>query len=552
MPVNSQRLWRETRVAKLLFLSIVAVFLLPLALGLGSKHAKAQDAPLTAAAAATGPVLKLSQVVSQEPLLGGQVAYTVKIANNGAQAVADRGYNLTISDTLPAGLTYVSASPIPTIASVQADGSTQLIWDNVVDLEAGESFEVSMVAALSSGLTVANQFTNNAVARVNTAPDNSGVWKEVTGQLAGRPQAIDIEMAAVQSTALEQASGAGEYATQIGRQPGADWAYQYAVTLRNNNVGPTQNVVARIMLPPGVAYLGGVTFANNPTAAPTTPSLVLLPDGGLSLAWSLGNLTTAQYAAPVSWTFAVAIPYKERTAADKSAAAGPFGGPMSGAVVVEDTPLAAGYEAKATYASAPTGDGSESTPADDAPAVVTAELLTVQKSASPSVVGIGGTVNFALNYYVSEYYTVTNGLLVDVLPDGMTYVDGSASLAPAAVALNEPLVGQTTITWTLPATATLPGTARAVNFQARVDQVYEATPLAGQPIVSGDRLTNQVTAAGDWQDALDSSRVGTLTPDTARACIRQLHSDGIGLDHLEQQVDPRYPIHASGKALMDR
>ncbi|MFN8469217.1 MAG: hypothetical protein U0X20_26920, partial [Caldilineaceae bacterium] len=515
MPAYPRRELRGLRVSKLLLLGILAAALLPLALG----HARAQDAPVGASVAATGPVLKLSQVVSQEPLLGGQVAYTVKITNSGVQPVTDRGYNLTISNTLPSGLTYLSASPSPTAATVQADGTTQLVWDNVVDLEAGESFEVSMVAALSSGLTVANQFSNNAVARVNTAPDNSGVWKEASGQLAGRPQAIDIEMAAVQSTALEQATGAGEYDAQVGRQPGADWIYQYAVTLRNNNVGPTQNVVARIMLPPGVAYLGAVIFANNPTGAPTSPSLVLLPDGGLSLAWSLGNLTTAQYAAPVSWAFNVAVPYKQRTAADSAAAAGPYAGPMSGTVVDEDMPLPAAYETKGTYANAPTNDGSESTPADDAPAVVTAEILTVQKSASPSVVGIGGTVNFALNYYVSEYYTVTNGLLVDVLPDGMTYVDGSASMTPAAVAIDEPLAGQTTITWTLPATATVPGAARAVTFQARVDQTYEAAPLAGQPVVSGDRLTDQVTAAGDWQDAVAPGRLGTLTPDTARATV---------------------------------
>ena len=60
---------------------------------------------LAASVVATGPVLKLNQVVSQEPLVGGQVAYTVKIANIGAQPVTDKGYNLTISDTLPAGLT---------------------------------------------------------------------------------------------------------------------------------------------------------------------------------------------------------------------------------------------------------------------------------------------------------------------------------------------------------------------------------------------------------------------------------------------------------------
>ena len=167
-----------------------------------------------------GPVLRASQRVSQEPLLGGQVAYTIRLSNAGGTPVQDKGYNLTISDTLPAGLTYLSASPTPTVASQQSDGTTQLVWDNLVDLEVNESIDVSIVASLANTLTVASQFANNVVARVNTAPDNSGAWVETTSQLAARPQAIDLEVVARQSTALEQATGAGEYPGQVGRQAG--------------------------------------------------------------------------------------------------------------------------------------------------------------------------------------------------------------------------------------------------------------------------------------------------------------------------------------------
>ena len=99
----------------------------------------------------------------------------------------------------------------------------------------------------------------------------------------------------------------------------------------------------------------------------------------------------------------------------------------------------------------------QSTPADDKPVKVTAEYMTVSKSASPQVVGIGDTVTFALDYYVSEYYTATNVILTDILPDGMTYVDGSASLNPVSVQPNSPGEGQTTLTWNIPLTNTTPG-----------------------------------------------------------------------------------------------
>ncbi|MBK8047603.1 MAG: DUF11 domain-containing protein [Anaerolineales bacterium] len=111
-------------------------------------------------------------------------------------------------------------------------------------------------------------------------------------------------------------------------------------------------------------------------------------------------------------------------------------------------------------------------------------------------------------------------MLVDVLPDGTTYVDGSASIAPRSIEANTPAAGQTTITWDLPPGDTTPGKAGGITFRARVDDVYESGTLAGQPVVSGDVLTNQVSNAGEWQDAVDTVRLGTLTPNVSRASVR--------------------------------
>ena len=53
----------------------------------------------------------------------------------------------------------------------------------------------------------------------------------------------------------------------------------------------------------------------------------------------------------------------------------PSPGPCPGDIIAQDTLLPAGYEATATYSNAPTADGSESTPGDDAPAQVSAEIM---------------------------------------------------------------------------------------------------------------------------------------------------------------------------------
>ena len=480
--------------------------------GAGRKFASAVEA--------TGPQINLSQVVSQEPLIGGGVGYTVRVKNDGAAYLRDRGYNLTVSDTLPSILTYTSAAPTPSAVRKQNDGATLLIWDNIADLEAGEQIEFAVNATLAPTLTVNSAFTNTASAQFNSAPDNSGAWSTALVHDVSTPQAIDIEASVLQSTAGSQATGAGEYnSIAPGRGAGADWAYTYRVTVQNNNVASTTHVVAYATLPAGVAYLGNVTISPNPNTASTTPRIVLESDGSLELSWSLGALTTAQHAAPVVIAFSAAVPYRYRTAADAGAKSGPFAGPMSGSVIPELARLPFTYEATGNYLGAGVADGTDSTPDDDGAIGVAAKYLTLNKTASPATVGIGKEAAFSLAYYVSEYYTATKVVLSDTLPDGMTYVDDSASLKPASVKFDSPSIGRTTLIWNLSTPATRPGASGVITFRATVDETYDAKPYADQPLAAGDRLTNESIITGNWLDDVNEPQSGVALAEQSSASV---------------------------------
>ncbi len=461
----------------------------------------------------SGPALTLSQVITDEPLLGGDVVYRIDLENTAATAQIDRGYNLTITDTLGAGLTFKSASISPTFVQKQADGTTLIEWTNIADLEAQEDLELFVTASIADDVTIADSFATTVTAEVNSMPDNSGVWIQAEDTLDSGPQTIDIELEAIQSTADEQATGAGEY------DGNADWPYTYEVTVKNNNVGSTEDVVAKVILPAGVAYLGSPAISPNPNNADATPTIALQDDGSLELSWDLGTLTTAEYAAPVKITFGTAIPYKYRTADDTQAAAGPFAGPMTGNIIPEDAVMAAGYEATGTYESANTSDGSQSTPGDDPEEIVIAEYLTLHKSGGPRTVGIGSTINYTLTYYVSEYYDLENVVIVDVLPDGTTYTPNTASKVPVSVEHDTPGDGQTTITWEIPANETMHGDSASITFRATVDETYERAPYSGLPVVSGDSLTNVATISDDWTDLITEGRTGTVIPDSSSATV---------------------------------
>ncbi len=455
-------------------------------------------------------VLTTSKTISDEPLLGGDVAFTINVMNTAPLEDGledDKAYNITVTDTLPAGLNYSGGNPAPTTITVNPDGTTTLEWVNISDLEANEDMSISVNASIDPSLVVGDGFTNTVIAEGNTLPDNSGA--DITsnvGSVSGAVQAIDIEKQVNQSTGVSQATGASGWEAEApGEGAGEEWPFSYTISVRNNNVGSTNNVVVTDILPPGVAYLGT-------TSGQGEPAITLLPDGSLQLVWNLDTLTTAEYATPEQITFNVAIPYRERIGTnpgDCISVNATDPGCFNGDVVQHHEVYTNEYDAVGQYNGAETRDGSTHTPTDDLPEPVSAAYITVQKSVDNQDVEYGDRVTFTLNYYVSEYYNFENVTLTDVLPDGLQFVATTASPAGAVETVSDdtPSTGQTTITWDIPTGETQAGAAGTITFTADVLTDYENTT---QPVLAFDRLTNNVNVEGDYTDDVDPTRTGTV------------------------------------------
>ncbi|MEO1085603.1 MAG: isopeptide-forming domain-containing fimbrial protein, partial [Acidobacteriota bacterium] len=134
----------------------------------------------------------------------------------------------------------------------------------------------------------------------------------------------------------------------------------------------------------------------------------------------------------------------------------------------------------------------------------------VQKSAAPSAVAPGETVNYILNFQVSDFASADAFVLTDVVPDGMTFaattsltVGGAPAAITPIVIVDSPGPGETTVIWDVGAVAgTLPpGTSANLVYTTTVDQSYApggpngGVPVRAQdPLVNGAQLTYGLTA----------------------------------------------------------
>jgi uncharacterized repeat protein (TIGR01451 family) len=176
--------------------------------------------------------------------VGSQISYTLAYTNVGT---LDQG-GATVTDTLPVGLTFVSASPAPTSVSGQT-----LTW-TVGPLAAGSGGRITVVAQVALG--AAPQVTNTAVitgAEGDLVPDNnqSSVSTDLT-----RPNVT------VQKT--------GPAAVVVGDQ------LTYTLSYRNTGTGTADPAEVVDTLPAGLTFVSA-------SPAPANVS-------GQTLTWSVGPL----------------------------------------------------------------------------------------------------------------------------------------------------------------------------------------------------------------------------------------------------------------------
>ncbi len=218
--------------------------------------------------AANDPALTLAVNQPAHVLYGSQVPVTLTAANPAGQGY---GYNLSLSYTLPVGVTYVPGSSTSTAGATgdptidtNAGGGETLIWSNLSDLSPNSSFPISFKLAVNqadydvggAAPGTSGSFTGTAQAFASTDPryvpkfnadgtPNGPSSTSFTGESSATPATTSVEAIQIKK------SGPATLLRGVHDHQGT-----YDLTVTNNSVNPTDSVTVTDYLPADLEFLG--------------------------------------------------------------------------------------------------------------------------------------------------------------------------------------------------------------------------------------------------------------------------------------------------------
>lgn len=551
-----------------------------------------------ATASAAPPAVTLDKQAPERQLFGTDAEVTLHASNPTGQPY---GYNLSFRDVLPAGVSYVPGSaPIAPriLTDAPALGQTTLLWENVADLSPNSSFDLSYKVRHSrTTLDAGDTYVNSAGAYLHEdarfIPKFNANGTPIAE--AGVGAATDTVETLLTAVEVEKDEPSPEGELLRGAH---DHKTVYTITVRNNEVNPTTGVTLDDWLPAGLEYLACATDDNTtdagagspleyPGAPPLdagsppapdcrAPSLVETvladPDAG-------GPLPTAVYT-HVRWTglpdlapgsvqrvqYIAAIPIFENTLDFGALPPSPASGGQAANLDNNDGTETADEQALTNYARASGTYAGSTVVWDDDTLTRTAEDIAMQKGVSTGTIQQGGISTWTLALQASEYRSVANIRITDVLPDGLcplgdvnfesgtpssTECDPVAGQTPSLdyAGVTERTDGAFELTWNAPDLA--PNETATITFPTRARTHYQEAFLDADPILTRDAWTNQVSLLGadstppgvphtepDGSDDVDVSsahqEAGSLTidktirqPDGSVDCNTGTYSDAV-------------------------
>jgi fimbrial isopeptide formation D2 family protein/uncharacterized repeat protein (TIGR01451 family) len=204
------------------------------------------------------------------------------------------------------------------------------------------------------------------------------------------------------------------------------------------------------------------------------------------------------------------------------------------------------------------GDGVVSTPLDDANVVTPSGYNSIAKDVDTDTVLQDEVVEYTVNGWISEYYNFTPSpanpyVITDILPDGLDFCGisrpvgstppaygangfyGDPSGCPSVIQatfngsplnpvsvvqdadfnlvitwhVTDPAVVQASDTWTLTYTAAIRDFYENQIERSNPDPATQYWQIdGGQPVSGLDVRNNEVDACGDWEDRIDTGRIG--------------------------------------------
>ena len=378
------------------------------------------------------------------PIEGGTIIYTVTITNNGPNDAS----NVTLTDLLPAGVTYVADTP-----SVGAYNSGTGEWIIGTMLNAATE-TLTITATVDSG-TTGQLITNTATATATEGDPNT----------LNDIGAVDITVGV--------AADLGVVKTVDNPGPAENGLIVYTITVDNSGPNDATGVVVSDLLPVGVTYVSD--------------------DGGgaydsLSGAWTIGSLLNTA-TATLNITASVDTGTAGTTITNTATATATEGDPNnlndSGSVaIVVNTPPVANPDAAAITEDALPDTVSGDMRANDSDLedpLTSLTVIDVGGDTTGTVVGLYGTLTWAsdgtFTYQLDNTNTAVQALAVgQTLNDVFTYIIGDS----------DGDTGTSTLTVTI---------SGANDPPVAVDDV--ATTDENTAVTTGDVLLNDTDIDGD-------------------------------------------------------
>lgn len=190
------------------------------------------------------------------PNVGANVTFTIALENQGPSSAM----NVSLVDTLPAGLQFVSASP-------SVGSFTSGVW-TVGSVAAGGTPTLTLVAKVLSPASGPVLPQENTATVTSTTPDPSP--ENNTGTSTVTPQQADVAV----------------FKTVDNNEPGIGETFQYTISVNNLGTDTATNVVVNDQLPTGLTFVaaaasqgaynaGTGVWTVGTVAQAATPSLVI-------------------------------------------------------------------------------------------------------------------------------------------------------------------------------------------------------------------------------------------------------------------------------------
>lgn len=227
--------------------------------------------------------LSLAKGDSPDPVTAGNnVTYTLTVTNNGP----DTATGITLTDTLPSGVSFVSAVP----GSPTCTNAGQTVTCNLGSLANGAFTSVSIVATVAAGATGS---LSNTASVASAATDPNGANNSASESTAVNTSA-DLSVAKTDSADPAVAGG----------------SLTYTVTVTNNGPSTATGVSLTDTLPAGVTFVsstpgsptctesGGTVTCNLGTLAPGSTSVSIDVSIAPSTTGTITNTATATATTP--------------------------------------------------------------------------------------------------------------------------------------------------------------------------------------------------------------------------------------------------------------